>query len=112
MGRGKVAVAAAAALLVILSGCELKDDGDNLVAGKKAFVAKCGSCHVLKRAGTTGVVGPNLDEAFQRARSEGFGQSTFAGIVERQILHPARTAQTDPATGKEARDDAGRDLHR
>jgi plastocyanin len=100
MGRGKVAVAAAAALLVGVSGCELKDDGDNLVAGKKAFVAKCGSCHVLKRAGTTGVVGPNLDEAFQRARGEGFGQSTFAGIVKRQILHPARHPQVDPATGK------------
>jgi uncharacterized cupredoxin-like copper-binding protein len=100
MGRGKVAVAAAAALLVGLSGCELKDDGDNLVAGKTAFVAKCGSCHVLKRAGTTGVAGPNLDEAFQRARADGFGQSTFAGVVERQILHPARTDQTDPATGK------------
>ena len=84
-----------------LSGCELKDDGDNLVAGKKAFVAKCGSCHVLKRAGTTGVTGPNLDEAFQRARADGFGQSTFAGVVYRQILQPARTDQTDPATGKD-----------
>lgn len=101
MGRGKVAVAAAAALLVGVSGCQLKSSGDNLVAGKQAFVAKCGSCHVLKRAGTTGVTGPNLDEAFQRARSEGFGQSTFAGVVERQILHPARTSQTDPATGKD-----------
>jgi uncharacterized cupredoxin-like copper-binding protein len=101
MGRGKIAVAAAAALLVGVSGCQLKDDGDNLVAGKQAFVAKCGSCHVLKRAGTTGVTGPNLDEAFQRARGEGFGQSTFAGIVNRQILHPARTSQTDPATGKD-----------
>ncbi len=100
MGRGKVAVAAAAALLVGLSGCELKDDGDNLVAGKTAFVAKCGSCHVLKRAGTTGVTGPNLDEAFQRARRDGFGQSTFAGVVERQILHPGRSPQVDPATGK------------
>jgi uncharacterized cupredoxin-like copper-binding protein len=100
MGRGKVAVAAAAALLVGVSGCQLKDDGDNLVAGKQAFVAKCGSCHVLKRAGTTGVTGPNLDEAFQEARSQGFGQSAFAGIVQGQILHPARTTQTDPATGK------------
>ncbi len=100
MGRAKVAVAAAAALLVGVSGCQLKNSGDNLVAGKTAFVAKCGSCHVLKRAGTTGVVGPNLDEAFQRARGEGFGQSTFAGVVERQILHPARSAQVDPATGK------------
>ena len=102
MGRGTVAVAvAAAALLVGLTGCELKDDGDNLVAGKQAFVAKCGACHVLKRAGTTGVTGPNLDESFQRARSDGFKQSTFAGIVYGQILQPARTAQTDPATGKE-----------
>ena len=100
MGRGKVAVAAAAALLVGVSGCQLKDDGDNLVAGKQDFVAKCGSCHVLKRAGTTGVSGPNLDEAFQRARRDGFGQSTFAGVVYRQILQPARTDQTDPATGK------------
>ena len=100
MGRGKVAVAAAAALLVGLSGCELKDDGNNLVAGKQAFVAKCGSCHTLKRAGTTGVTGPNLDEAFQRARRDGFGQSTFAGVVERQILHPARSDQEDPKTGK------------
>jgi cytochrome c2 len=100
MGRGKVVVAAAAALLVALPGCELKDDGNNLVAGKQAFVAKCGSCHTLKRAGTTGVTGPNLDEAFQRARADGFGQSTFAGVVERQILHPARSAQDDPKTGK------------
>jgi uncharacterized cupredoxin-like copper-binding protein len=98
-GRG-LAVAAAAALLVGASGCELKDDGDNLVSGKQLFVAKCGSCHVLKRAGTTGVTGPNLDEAFQQARASGFGQSTFQGIVYGQILHPARTAQTDPATGK------------
>jgi uncharacterized cupredoxin-like copper-binding protein len=98
-GRGLVAVAAAA-LIVAVSGCQLNDTGDNLVAGKKNFVAKCGSCHTLKRAGTTGVTGPNLDEAFQQARSTGFGQSTFKGVVYRQILQPARTGQTDPATGK------------
>jgi plastocyanin len=98
-GRGLAAVAAAA-LLVGISGCQLNSSGQNEVAGKKEFVAKCGSCHTLKRAGTTGVTGPNLDEAFQQARSTGFGQSTFEGIVYRQILHPARTAQVDPATGK------------
>jgi len=98
-GRG-LAIAAAAALLVGASGCELKDDGDNLVAGKQNFVAKCGSCHILKRAGTTGVSGPNLDEAFQRARADGFGQSTFEGIVYGQILHPNSYSQIDPNTGK------------
>jgi len=100
-GRG-LAVVAAAALLVGASGCELKDDGDNLVAGKQNFVAKCGSCHVLKRAGTTGVTGPNLDEAFRQARRSGFGESTFEGIVYGQILHPNRTPQINPDTGKVA----------
>jgi uncharacterized cupredoxin-like copper-binding protein len=98
-GRGLAAIAATAALLVV-SGCQLNDTSDNLVAGKQNFVAKCGSCHTLKRAGTTGVTGPNLDEAFQQARSTGFGQSTFEGIVYRQILEPNRTPQIDPVTGK------------
>jgi cbb3-type cytochrome c oxidase subunit III len=30
--------------------------------GKKIFVAECSSCHTLKAAGTTGIVGPNLDQ--------------------------------------------------
>jgi uncharacterized cupredoxin-like copper-binding protein len=98
-GRGLAAVAAAA-LLVGISGCQLNDSGDNVVAGKQDFVAKCGSCHTLKRAGTTGVTGPNLDEAFQQARSTGFGQSSFKGIVYRQILQPNRGPQIDPVTGK------------
>jgi plastocyanin len=98
-GRG-LAFVAAAALLVGASGCELKDDGDNVVAGKKNFVAKCGSCHTLKRAGTTGVTGPNLDQAFQQARASGFGESTFEGIVYGQILHPNKYSQIDPETGK------------
>lgn len=30
--------------------------------GKTVFTTNCGSCHTLKSAGTTGTVGPNLDE--------------------------------------------------
>ena len=92
--------AVSAALMVGASGCTLVDDGDNLVAGKTAFVSKCGSCHVLSRAGTTGVTGPNLDEAFQQARKDGFGESTFKGMVHQQIKIPARSKQYDPKTGK------------
>jgi uncharacterized cupredoxin-like copper-binding protein len=87
-----------AGLAVAFGGCELRDDGDNLVAGKLAFVERCGSCHTLERAGTTGVTGPNLDEAFQQARRDGFGESTFEGLVAEQIRNPARTAQQDPET--------------
>ena len=71
-----------------------------MVNGKEQFIAKCGSCHVLARAGSTGVVGPNLDEAFQRARKDGSGGSTFEGVVHRQILYPAIRPQYDPGTGK------------
>lgn len=93
-------LAATAALTLGLSGCDLVDEGDNLVAGKQAFVQKCGSCHVLERAGTTGVNGPNLDEAFQQARKDGFGESTFKGMVHAQIKNPNPNVQNDPLDGK------------
>ena len=51
---------------------------------------KCGSCHVLARAGTKGTAGPNLDEAFQRAIKDGMPRSDFAGAIHGQILHPNR----------------------
>ena len=31
--------------------------------GRELFVDNCGACHTLDAAGTTGAVGPNLDEA-------------------------------------------------
>jgi mono/diheme cytochrome c family protein len=34
----------------------------SLSEGKTIFTANCGSCHTLKEAGTSGEVGPNLDE--------------------------------------------------
>jgi plastocyanin len=88
-----IVVAAAGA-----GGCNLADSGTNVVNGKEQFVANCGSCHVLSRAGTRGVTGPNLDEAFQRARQDGFGQSTFEGLVLAQIANPNRRTSYDPET--------------
>jgi plastocyanin len=87
-------------IVIALTGCELKDDGDNLVNGKTLFVDKCSQCHTLARANARGVTGPNLDAAWQRAAGEGFGRSTFEGVVHQQILHPNRHPQVDPATGK------------
>ena len=98
--RGMALSAWAAGAMALLSGCGLTDQGDNVVNGKQLFVARCGSCHILERAGTRGVTGPSLDAAFERARQDGFGQTTFKGIVHRQIQQPARSPQVDPATGK------------
>src|SRR5215211_7017582 len=92
--------ACAVGVATLIAGCGITDRGDNVVNGKQLFVSKCGACHILNRAGTKGVTGPNLDQAFARARADGFGDSTFEGIVHRQIGQPARRAQVDPATGK------------
>lgn len=72
------------------SGCSIKDDNPDLIGGKQLFVSKCGSCHVLSRAGTKGVTGPNLDEAFYRSRIDGFGEDAIRGVVKKQIEYPSR----------------------
>ena len=37
-------------------------EGSLTAEGKEVFASNCGSCHTLKAAGTSGEVGPNLDE--------------------------------------------------
>ena len=101
LGLRLAAIAAGTAAVVALSGCDIADQGgEDLVAGKTQFIQKCGSCHVLARAGTKGVQGPNLDEAFRQARIDGFGESTFEGIVLGQIANPNPDPQYDPQTLK------------
>jgi mono/diheme cytochrome c family protein len=95
------ALLAAGFAIVALTGCELKDDGDNLVNGKELFVEHCARCHVLARAGATGVIGPDLDQAWQQSAKEGMGRSTYEGVVHQQILEPNRNPQVDPQTGRE-----------
>ncbi|MCW3014982.1 MAG: c-type cytochrome [Solirubrobacterales bacterium] len=89
--RGITAAVSSATIAAALamSGCSIKNDNPDLIAGKQMFVAKCGSCHVLGRAGTKGAVGPNLDEAFRRAKIDGLGQDTIRGVVKKQIEFPS-----------------------
>ena len=101
MERGRVVFGVAAAAAVFLSGCQLRDSGDNLVNGKTLFTQECAQCHTLARANATGVVGPNLDAAFAQSRQDGLGESTFKGIVHQWIAHPNRLPQVDPQTNKE-----------
>jgi mono/diheme cytochrome c family protein len=50
----------------------------NLESGKELFVTNCGACHTLFKAGTDGVIGPDLDE----------------------LLAPPSASPPDPATVK------------
>jgi plastocyanin len=97
--RTLIGLAAGASLAAALSACgtDAVPEHADLIAGKKAFVKSCGSCHVLNRAGTKGNVGPNLDDAFRESISEGFGRDSLRGIVHSQILHPARVPKDSPA---------------
>jgi plastocyanin len=76
------------------AGCGgTSSDDSDVVAGKQLFVKKCGSCHTLRRAGTKGTTGPNLDQAFQRSEKDGFGETAIRGVVKKQIEYPNRSPE-------------------
>lgn len=117
MGRNNHAVtrvaraavpAALAAAAIAVSGCTNSgsQDSADLVNGKQQFAAKCGSCHTLARAGTKGVTGPNLDEAFAVSRGEGWGADSIRGVVLGQILYPGKgfAMPANLVTGDDAED--------
>jgi cbb3-type cytochrome c oxidase subunit III len=45
-----------------VAGTNAKPPAQSSTDGKSIFATNCGSCHTLKAAGTTGTVGPNLDQ--------------------------------------------------
>jgi mono/diheme cytochrome c family protein len=69
-----VATIAAASAVVGLTGCDLGPKA-NLDRGQQLFTQKCGSCHTLAGAGTSGDVGPNLDEALKNMSAQQISQS-------------------------------------
>jgi len=71
------------------------DRNSNVAGGKELFVSKCGSCHTLADAGTTGKVGPDLDAALGPSRQQGFKESTIRQVVRDQIHYPS-PAQGSP----------------
>jgi cytochrome c2 len=80
----------AAALL--LAGCGTGGAANagappDLQNGKTLFTGSgtCGSCHTLAAAGTTGTIGPNLDNAFAGDVAEGYPQSSIENVVLDQI---------------------------
>jgi mono/diheme cytochrome c family protein len=63
--------------------------------GKELFKSKCAQCHTLADAGTKGVIGPNLDDAFRQSRADGLGVGTIRAVVRNQISY----AVEEPTTG-------------
>jgi len=107
--RRFTALAAAAVALVALAGCALKHPVTNVVQGKELFVAKCGACHTLSHAGTAGIRGPNLDDAFREDRANGYKSSAIEGLVNYWIKYPnpAGAMPRGLYTGQKAQNVAG-----
>lgn len=85
---GLPALIAGGFALLALGGCTLKHPTANVVTGKQLFVSKCGSCHTLGHASTSGTVGPNLDDAFHQDRADGVKSTSIQGLVDYWIQYP------------------------
>jgi cbb3-type cytochrome c oxidase subunit III len=98
--HGVVVVAVlAAGFTFVAAACDagtggLSTGGDT-AHGETLFKEKCGSCHTLAAAGTAGVIGPNLDDAFASDRAQGFEESSIQQLVAGQIREPSLTGRTD-----------------
>src|SRR5436305_4886777 len=92
--RNLSAMIAVVPLLVALGGCEVKHPVTNLVHGKQLFVSKCGACHTLSHASTTGSVGPNLDVAFRQDRVDGIKSTSIQGLIDYWIQYPNSNANS------------------
>lgn len=86
--RSLATVALCAFALVVLGGCAVKHPTANIVQGKVLFTSKCGSCHALAHANTSGTTGPNLDDMFARDRVDGVKSSSIQGLVSYWIKYP------------------------
>jgi outer membrane protein assembly factor BamB len=68
--------------------------GGGAASGKTVFASNCGSCHTLNAAGTSGTVGPNLDQlkpdmatVERQVRNGGGGMPAFEGrLSDAQIM--------------------------
>ena len=63
--------------------------GGGAAAGKAVFTGNCGSCHTLSKAGTSGSVGPNLDDMSLDARGDrggGAQRPRHHAVVRREAL--------------------------
>jgi cbb3-type cytochrome c oxidase subunit III len=89
-GRVWVSGAGLAAAALLAAGCGFGGVASgaqrpDTQTGKQLFTASCGSCHTLQAAGTSGTIGPNLDNAFAMDVQEGYSQNAIENVVLDQI---------------------------
>ena len=103
-----------AAVAVLAAGCGAVDHiptsqatPANAAKGKALFMMTtfpgggigCATCHTLADAGTTGTVGPNLDNAFRYDKLQGIKLSTIRDVVRGQIAYAtSKTGADMPGT--------------
>jgi cytochrome c6 len=88
--RWALGVAAGLGAVLLAAGCgtggEAKGHAD-VANGQKLFTgaAQCSACHTLAAAGSSGTIGPNLDDAFRADRQQGFSENAIENVVLDQI---------------------------
>ena len=103
-----------ALLVVLAAGCGGDGNGDGEATsdhpGAAVFSdAACGSCHTLEAAGSTGSVGPNLDDAspsfdevVQKVKSGGGGMPSFEGQLSEQEIRDVASFVSGEDSGGQA----------
>ena len=111
--RGFVALIPSVVVLVVLAGCDIKHPNTDMVKGKQLFVQKCGACHTLAHAQTSGAQGPNLDDAFRQDRADGVKSTSIEGLVSYWIQYPndQGVMPADLFKGQDAKDVAAYVAH-
>jgi len=91
VARAVSAIVVVLAATLLAAGCGTGGPDNGLHAdvanGQKLFTGsgECSSCHTLAAAGSTGTIGPNLDNAFRASRQQGLSEATIRGVVLDQI---------------------------
>jgi cytochrome c2 len=100
-------LATVVAIAAVAAGCGTSSADEE--RGRVLFIEKCGTCHIMAEAGTSGVIGPDLDDAFAAARASGQTDSTIEGVVTAQVEYP-RPSNENPAVSMPAKIVTGQDL--
>jgi cbb3-type cytochrome c oxidase subunit III len=88
--RWALGVAAGLGAALLAAGCGTggpAKGSPDVANGQKLFTStgQCSACHTLAAAGSSGTIGPNLDDAFRADRQQGFDQGNIENVILDQI---------------------------